>query len=131
MAEKLDPDFILSSQMPDVGAALRYSRPEIQSVLNDCVFVLDTNALLIPYETKKNSLRVIEKVLRDLKGARRLVVPGQVVREFIKNRPGKLVELLAKLKDRPRAMIDLQHAPFLESVSEYKKLQDEIGRAHV
>ena len=69
----------------------------LDKIKDDCIFVLDTNTLLVPYSTGSDSLVAIEKVYQKVKKQDRLKIPGQVVREFANNRPEKLKEIFQKL----------------------------------
>lgn len=62
----------------------------VEQVKNKCLFVLDTNALLLPYTTSSKSIDEIKKVYAKLIKEKRLFIPGQVAREFAKNRPEKI-----------------------------------------
>lgn len=84
--------------------------------------MLDTNALLVPYGTSKESLEQIRQTYATLVAEKRLIVPGQVAREFAKNRANKLRELYQQLS-RKRDVRQLQRGryPLLESLDEYQK----------
>ena len=62
--------------------------------------VLDTNVLLAPYRTSTGALGEIAKVYGMLQKERRLLVPGQVAREFARNRPN----LVSRLKSHDRSV---------------------------
>lgn len=67
---------------------------------NDSIIVLDTNALLLPFNVNKQDLPQIETVYRELAKDGRLFVPARVMREFIKNRDVKLAEISKALHDK-------------------------------
>ena len=66
----------------------------------DVVVALDTNALLLPYQLGKSNLAGLATVYAKLAGERRLFLPEQVAREFIKNRDRKLADMVQAYEDR-------------------------------
>src|SRR5205807_1282360 len=86
--------------------------------------VLDANALLFPYATSKQSLETIKKTYRKLAVEKRLVIPGQVAREFAKHRSEKLKQLFAQLSKKSELSLGHGNYPLLEGVLEYKSLLD-------
>lgn len=90
-----------------------------QSVTNRESWVaLDTNVLLLPYGAGKSSFREILEAYRSLSRQDRLVVPGQVAREFARNRP-------AKLGDTVKAINDLSsNVPSLRQIQRYLLLDE-------
>ncbi|MEC0244850.1 PIN domain-containing protein [Paenibacillus chitinolyticus] len=94
--------------------------------------MLDTNVLLIPYTVGTKSITEIKNTLKKLVDDSRLFIPGQVVREFAKNRPNKLSELYQQLSDHKSKVkkIDTPNYPLFESLTEYKNalsLQTDIN----
>lgn len=86
----------------DSAEAVFAWRPRsLKDSLNDTStwVALDTNVLLTPYSVGGASLAAIVNVLTDLSSTGRLVITGQVAREFARNRPPKLGALLQGLAD--------------------------------
>src|SRR5262249_20209665 len=81
---------ILQSVYPDAAAIFAFEPEPLKAVIADCLVVLDTNVLLVPYNTGKESLEQIRKTYASLVKQNRLVVPGRVAREFAQNRSEKL-----------------------------------------
>lgn len=69
------------------------------------------------------SLEVIRNTYRKLIESKRLVIPGQVAREFAKNRATKVSDLYKQLSDKKDAqgIAKLERYPLLESMSEFKE----------
>src|SRR2546426_531594 len=64
----------------------------LEEIKDDCYVVLDTNVLLALYTTgEEDLLDQCLKTYTHLK--KRLIIPGQVAREFAKHRTTKLAEL--------------------------------------
>lgn len=112
--------FYRQSLYPDAEGIFAFRPKSLLEIKDDCFVVLDTNSLLVPYTTGKDSLEQIEKIYRGLVDAKRLIVPGQVAREFAEHRVTKLKELYQQIS-RKRASIDLGSYPLLGSLNEYQK----------
>lgn len=101
MAEKEENKFtdilIINKIFPDPADIFATSHQPFAAVKEHCLYVLDTNALLLPYTTSSNSLEEIKKVYEKLLNEKRLYIPGQVAREFAKNRPERIKEIFASL----------------------------------
>lgn len=86
----------------DSAEAVFTWRPrEISTALADeTTFVaLDTNILLAPYGVRSGSFAEIIGVLGKLAHSNRLIVPGQVAREFARNRPSKFSDLVQRFNE--------------------------------
>jgi len=105
---------------PEAASIFSFRPKPLSEVKDDCLVILDTNALLVPYTTGKESLEEIGKIYRQLVEQKRLVVPGQVAREFAEHRVTKIKELYQQIA-RKKASIGLGRYPLLDGVSEYKK----------
>lgn len=125
--------FIANSTYPDAGAVFANIPPKLASVKDTSIIVLDTNALFVPYSIGKDSLEQIKKTYKALTAQKRLMIPGQVAREFAKNRAGKLIELFQRLSQKRNSIQDLQMGkyPLLEANANYQsavKLEDAINK---
>ncbi len=78
-----------------------------------CIIVLDTSVLLLPYVVGAKSLTDIGDTFRSLASEGRLVVPGQVAREFAQNRPTKLGEVFKQLLDKKSKAVRLDVGSYL------------------
>jgi hypothetical protein len=119
------PDiFVANKSYPDAKGLFYGSFSSLESVKKECAVVLDTNALLVPYGVSKNSLSEIEATYAQLAHAKRLVIPGQVAREFARNRPGKIADIFqAFSRKRNLSAPDRGRYPLLEGTDEYEKIQ--------
>lgn len=98
--------------------------PKIESIKDDCIFILDTNALLLPFSTSSESLDEIRKILSELKEKKQLIIPDQVAREFANNRPKKIGELFQNLNKKRNGINDLKIGsyPLLENIDGYQEV---------
>lgn len=123
-----DP-FYLEQIFPDPKLILTYTPPPIAEIAKDCVFVLDTNALLAPFSIGKDSFTELADILRKLAKAKRLAVPAQAVREFAKNRADKIREVhtyvLKLTTSFPTFRVDV---PMLQNTAEYKAVVEAIEK---
>lgn len=95
----------------------------IQDIIDDCIFVIDTNVLLLPYTTTSSGFEEIKKAFSKLIEKNQLLIPAQVAREFAKNRPEKIKTLFQQLnviKSKIHKPVTGQY-PLLESLAEYKE----------
>lgn len=115
-----DP-FWLETAFPDPLASLGVVPPKIANLAADCVFVLDTNALLAPYKVGEGSFADIATIYSGLLENERLFVPARALREFLRNRNAPLVENydhLYKLTSSLPILAELR-CPMLEGLREY------------
>lgn len=128
--DSLERAFLADDLIPDAASAFGYQIPPVEEAIKTADIVLDTNVLLLPYGAGSGSLGEIIKVLRPLAEEKRLYLPGQVAREFIRNRPNKLGELQQQLQDKISRFlaIDRLNFPILEGDAEYSKLYETMAK---
>lgn len=98
--ERKQDIFAANSTYPDAHAVFTWRPKSLKHIKDDCIIVLDTNPLLVPYETSSKSLDEVRRTYEMLTKQGRLVIPGQVAREFADNRATKLAELYQQLSDK-------------------------------
>ncbi len=122
-SKKKDP-FILYRTYPNAKNIFVNRTKAVEKVKDDCLVVLDTNILLLPYTISSSSLQEIKLVYEFLVKEKRLFIPGQVAREFAKNRPLKLAELHQQLLNK-KSLFKLDGSgnhPLLESLLAYEHM---------
>ncbi|OJD58614.1 PIN-like domain-containing protein [Bacillus sp. NH11B] len=65
----------------------------LNEIKDTATIVVDTNVLLMGYQWKNMTFESVLKVLKKLSGENRLRIPAHVIKEFAKNRPGKITEM--------------------------------------
>lgn len=115
--------FIRNSTYPDAEGIFSFVPRPLKDIKDDCLIVLDTNALLVPHTTGKESLQQIGNIYEKLVSAGRLFVPGQVAREFADNRVNKIRELYQQVATK-KINIGLGNYPLLDSVLQYQKARE-------
>ena len=125
----VDP-FWLEKVFPDPAAVFGFESHGADDLAATCIFVLDTNILVAPYELGPDSVQDIENIYRGLAKNDRLFVPAQAAREYGKIRGLKIAEVYKAVQDRASTVpstADLK-CPILEGVQEYeivkKKLEE-------
>lgn len=115
--------FISNKIYPNASDIFSTSLTPVKSIKDKCIFILDTNALLLPYTTSSKSIDELKKVFSKLIKEKRLRIPGQVAREFAKNRPEKIKELFQQLnrkRDKIKNLYSGQY-PLLTHMKEYNE----------
>jgi hypothetical protein len=125
-----EPDiFVANKCYPDAMGLFFNGYQTLDQVRNTCVVILDTNALLVPYGISKSGVSEIASTYKQLVASNRLVVPGQVAREFAKNRPSKIGEIFQAVSRKQNLKSpDSGRYPLLQDVPSYQKLQELEGK---
>jgi hypothetical protein len=108
---------------PKADSLFNLSVPPIDSVKDTCIFVIDTNVLLLPFTISGQSIQELKKVYVKLKNENRLIIPGQVAREFVKNRPEKIKEIFQRLHEKRSKLqnVGLEKSPLLNELPSYEQ----------
>lgn len=123
--------FVANSIFPEVAPIFSTYIKSPEAVRNSAIVVLDTNALLVPYNIGKESVSQIRITYKKLVETSQLIIPGQVAREFANNRTSKILDLFQQLTRKQSSVPNLQKGkyPLLESLPEYTetiRLEKEI-----
>src|SRR2546429_8496489 len=95
--------FIAQSIYPEAVSIFTSQLKPLEEIKDDCYIVLDTNVLVSPYiigkedPCKDDLLEQCQITYKKLIEQKRLIIPGQVAREFTKIRIEKLAELYHQL----------------------------------
>lgn len=126
-------NFYLHKVFQDPEKVFDFSYKTFDEVKSTCIYVLDTNVLLVPFLTSKSGLDDIKKILQQLKKEARLIVPARVAREFAKNRGGSLAGIYRKVQEAIERLnktdMNFGSFPILEESKEYqdaKKIEQTI-----
>jgi len=119
-------EIVIRKVFPDAHASLLFHAKSFEEMKERCVFVLDTNVLLVPYTVGKDSLSLLQEKFSELVKDKRLVVPAQVLREFLKNRPLKITEVYQQLQRKLDGLKAYETGtyPLLEQEKEYQDLKE-------
>lgn len=114
--------FLHQSTYPNASEIFNVDIKPLEKTIEDCIFVIDTNVLLLPYTTSSSGFEEINKAFSKLIKKNQLIIPAQVAREFAKNRPEKIKTLFQQLnvtKSKIQKPTTGQY-PLLETLPEYK-----------
>ena len=127
----LERVFWSDDTLPDAKSAFLFAPPPLEAVVKNADIVLDANTLLVPYGAGSGSLKEVTKVLQRLGAEKRLFLPAQAAREYIRNRPTKLGDLQHQLSDKMGRYSAFERIvfPVLEDVPQFKALNDLISEA--
>jgi len=126
----LEKIFLADDVLPNAADAFCEKVPSIENIINHADIVLDTNVLLLPYGAGSNSLDQIIKIFKSLAKDRRLFLPAQTAREFLRNRPTKLAELQQQINDKISKYESAPplEFPILEGSEEYEELKNSVEK---
>jgi len=98
----------------------------LKQIKGSCVFMVDTNVLLLPYTVGSKELSEIAKIYKILLSDDRLYISAQVAKEFAKNRPKKLEEMYKSVSDYYSRLknFEMPKYPMLGILSEYKAVSE-------
>jgi len=117
--------FVLNRLYPNIKTILQ-GKKSIDKIINDAIFVLDTNSLLVPYQTGKNDIEQIRKIYSKLISENRLYIPEHALKEFAKNRSIKISELFSNIDISLSSIPSIRsfEYPILGDLEAYKALND-------
>lgn len=131
-----DQIFLHHTIYPNASDIFDIDIKPIEEIIDDCLFVIDTNVLLLPYTTSSSGFDEIKKAYSKIISKKQLLIPAQVAREFAKNRPEKIKTLyqqLNRIREKTQKPTTGQY-PLLESLDEYKEavvIEKEIQKKQI
>ena len=118
--------FYLNKIFPEPEKVFSFKYKEINDIKDTCIYILDTNVLLIPYFTSKDSLDDFKRIFSKLKNENRLIIPARVAMEFAANRGTKLARIFAtihEVKDQlNKSDFKFENFPILEGQTNYENI---------
>lgn len=116
--------FIINKIYPDAKDIFNVSVEPIVKLKDDCLFVLDTNALLLPFTISPSGIEELKKVYTQIINDNRLFIPAQVAREFAKNRPERIKEIFSQFEKKKSNIhhLKIDKYPLLDGMGEYEDL---------
>jgi len=122
--KSVEDQFVLNRVYPEAAEIFTAILAPLEEIKATAAVVLDTNVLLVPYALSPKTLDEIGATYRKLVIEKRLVVPGQVAREFARHRANKLGELYQQLNDRKSRLPagGIGKHPLLERLPEFAEV---------
>ncbi len=122
--------FYLEGVFPEADKVFSSNYPSIEEIKEDCLFVLDTNILFVPFDTSEKSLTVIGEIFKSLKDNNRLFLPARVAREFAKNRGKTIGDVFLKIRQKKNGLnsgnFKIDDYPLLENNNEFIQLKEKF-----
>lgn len=124
--EELEP--FLGDIYPDAAEAFFFHPRSLADIKENCAIFLDTNVLLLPYQTSTNSLSAIKSVYERLTTENRLLIPSRAMQEFEKNVPLQLGNIFSSLANGLNFSAPKLNLPILENDHSYQALITELEK---
>lgn len=126
--DKNDKFFYLEKIFPKPIEILVSNYKTINEIKDSCLFIFDTNILLLPYKTSPKSLEELKRIYLTLLSQNRLYIPARVLREFGNNRGKNLAEIYKRLKQKENSLdkfdLKIDFFPLLENEQDYKDVEN-------
>lgn len=128
--------FIKNYKYPDAELIFKTRLQPLEKIKDDCIVVLDTNVLLAPYDfTSENAIKQFKEQFPErcnpLIAKNKLVIPGQVAREFADNRTDKLKGISYTLSQKKEKLQRIKQSseinPVIDDLTEFKEVQQLEG----
>lgn len=125
MSEEKDI-FYLDKVLPEASAVFSFEFKSLKKLTKNCIYVLDTNVLFVPFDSSGENLDDIKSILLNLKKEERLFLPARVAREFANNRAKRIGELFLKIRQSKNNLnsgnFNAEDYPLLQENKNYQEL---------
>lgn len=81
--------FLHHTIYPDASDIFNVHIEPIEKIVDNCIFVIDTNVLLLPYTTSSSGFDEIKNAYSKIIDKKQLLIPAQVAREICQNQARK------------------------------------------
>lgn len=118
--------FFLDKIFPEASKIFSEQFKTVNEILKDALVVLDTNVLLVPFDTTEKNASDIGAIYHKYKSQNRLFIPARVAREFANNRATKIADVflqIRQLKDNLNTgNFKINQYPILHANPDYNEL---------
>jgi predicted nucleic acid-binding protein len=118
--------FYLDTILPEPDKIFGFEYKSVNEIVDNCIFVFDTNVLFVPFDASKKNLSEIRRILLKLKKEGRLYLPARAAREFGNNRAKRLGDLFLKIRQAKENLntghFKIEDYPLLQDNTSYKKV---------
>jgi rRNA-processing protein FCF1 len=129
MAENKDI-FYLDKVYPEPDKIFSETFSGANNLLKDSIIILDTNVLLIPFDTNDKNLQEIKNIFLKYKSKNRLFIPARVAREFANNRATKIGDVFLQVRQKKENLnsgnYKINQYPILEKNKDYIELKKQF-----
>ncbi|SFD76130.1 PIN domain-containing protein [Flavobacterium phragmitis] len=124
--------FYLDKVFPEADKIFSFQYEALEKIDKNCIFILDTNVLFVPFDASEKSTSEIKEILKKLKDKNKLFIPARVAREFANNRAKRIGDLFLKVRQTKENLnsgpYKLDDYPLLEGNSNYKSVKDKFSQ---
>ncbi|MDP1841780.1 MAG: PIN domain-containing protein [Sediminibacterium sp.] len=129
MSDKKDI-FYLDKIFPNADKIFSEDFKSAKEIMPNAIIVLDTNVLLVPFDTTEKNVIDIKSIYLKYKKEGRLFIPARVAREFANNRANRIGDIflqIRQLKDNLNSgNFKINKYPILENNADYKEISKEF-----
>ena len=124
--------FYLDKIFPDSSKIFSFEYKPLDELVDNSLFILDTNVLFVPFDTSEKNLEDIKNILLRIKQENKLFLPARVAREFANNRAKRLGDLFLKLRQTKDNLnsgnYKVEDYPLLQGNSNYKEVLENFEK---
>jgi predicted nucleic-acid-binding protein len=122
--------FYLDKVFPEADKIFSESYKSSSDIFKNSIIILDTNVLLVPFDTNDKSLQRIKNIYLELKSKSRLYLPARVAREFASNRATKISDIFLQVRQTKDKLnsgnFKINQYPILETNEDYSNLKEDF-----
>lgn len=122
--------FYLDKIFPEADKIFSENFKSANEIFSSAIIVLDTNVLLLPFDTSEKNVSDIKSIYQKYKTENRLFIPARVAREFANNRASKIGEIFLQIRQLKEKLntgnFKINQYPILESNKDFKELQNQF-----
>ncbi len=126
MTDKKDL-FYLDKVFPEADKIFSENFKSANEIIANAIIVLDTNVLLVPFDTNEKNVKDIKEIYSKYKKENRLFISSRTAREFANNRANRIGDIflqIRQLKDNLNTgNFKINNYPILEKNKDYHELQ--------
>lgn len=130
MAEKKDI-FYLDKIFPEADKIFSENFKAAEEIIKNGIIVLDTNVLLIPFDTNEKNVSDIKDIYLKYKSENRLFISARTAREFANNRAHKIGDVFLQIRQLKEKInsgnFKINQYPILQNNEDYTKLITEFN----
>ena len=129
MTDKKDL-FYLDKVFPEADKIFSENFKAANEIIANAIIVLDTNVLLVPFDTNEKNVEDIKDIYLKYKIEKRLFISSRTAREFANNRANRIGDIFLQLRQLKENLnsgyFKINQYPILENNHDYQKLQQEF-----
>lgn len=129
MTDKKDL-FYLDKVFPEADKIFSENFKAANEIIANAIIVLDTNVLLVPFDTNEKNVEDIKDIYLKYKKEKRFFISSRTAREFANNRANRIGDIFLQLRQLKENLnsgyFKINQYPILENNHDYQKLQQEF-----